>query len=208
MAARAEKRAVKVWRRVFTGIYLSVTIAAILWTAASLFAFHAGYYRPVVVGKKRISAAADRPDELRSCHTRIDRLLSDLHHKAFSLQARALKYEIHPASEWRNWSQGWKHRWRTVAFRCRLQELAGEKAHPLISRLAEVHDSLAELHLSYSGVVNRFVERYTERLAALRSELQAIRAAIDRPVPNQADGKGAELNAQPHNVSSAHVGPQ
>ena len=49
--------------------------------------------------------------------------------------------------------------------------------------MATIHQSLEELRLSYSGVVDSFVDRYVSRLHNLKEELSFVRAMIDRRKP-------------------------
>ncbi|MFH1130039.1 MAG: hypothetical protein V1754_01810, partial [Pseudomonadota bacterium] len=94
--------------------------------------------------------------------------------------AIALKYDTDPATEWRNWSGGWRFRWRALNRRCRLNQLAGAGVSEEIDKMYEIHSSLAELQLSYTDVMDRFVEQYVERLQKLRLELKEVRSMIDR----------------------------
>jgi len=181
-------RTVRRWRKIFTGAYLAFTVAAAGWALLSLLAVHCGYYVPSEPQGPRIGVAADDPAELRRCHRSLERLLVDLHDTTFSLQARALKYDIDPATEWRNWSRAWTQRWRQVNHRCRLSE-PGDGPRPILERMRPVHAALAELQLGYSGVVDRFIERYADRLRQLRSELRTIRALIDRQRKRRSGGR-------------------
>jgi hypothetical protein len=46
--------------------------------------------------------------------------------------------------------------------------------------MAAIHSTLAELQRSYSGVMDRFIETYSDRLRKLRKDLSEVRALIDR----------------------------
>jgi hypothetical protein len=170
---------VRRWKRILLGIYLLFTGVAVIWAFASLVAFNCGGHAVPVKGP-RISPAADNPKELRACHKKLERLLTDLHEETFALQANALRYRTDPAAEWRNWSEAWKLRWQALRWRCRLDELGGSGVSPAIDQMAAIHAALEELRLSYTGLVDTFIERYTERLQNLRKDLAAVRTTIDR----------------------------
>ncbi|MCA9673326.1 MAG: hypothetical protein KC503_47375 [Myxococcales bacterium] len=183
-AAPSSEQTVRRWRKAFYSIYLAFTVLAGLWALLSMLSVHCGWRPPSAAAAlrgPRIINKGDNPDELRRCHQRLERLLTDLHHKTFTLQARTLKYpKIDPAVEWRNWSKAWRARWRELDRRCRLSELAGSGKSKEIDRMQAIHRVLAELQLGYSGVVDRFVERFADRLRGLRKDLAAVRAMIDQ----------------------------
>jgi len=172
-----QERTVRRWRHLFTGIYLVITVGAVLWVLLSILALHCGHYRPALAGPK-IGARADDPKELRRCQRDVERLLVDLNEETFKLQGRALRYEFDPDAEWRNWSYAWRHRWQAVARRCRLGE--GEVGSPELEELESVHAVLAELELSYGEVIERFVERHLHRIRQLRGQLERVQEMIDR----------------------------
>jgi len=151
----------------------------VLLTGVSLLAVAFGGARLPPVKGPRIDESGARPDEIRACHRDLERLLTDLHHETFAIQAKALRYDTDPATEWRNWSDSWDGRWRTLDWRCRLSELTG-RGIPAIDRMAAIHSTLAELQRSYSGVMDRFIETYSDRLRKLRKDLSEVRALIDR----------------------------
>lgn len=175
----SEERTVRRWRRAFFGIYLAFTFAAVVLTFFSVLAVQCGWHTPLPTGPQ-IDPNGNNPAELRTCHRDLDRLLRDLHKEAFTVQARALRFDTNPATEWRDWSRQWQLRWRTIAWRCRFRELAGQGTSPAIDRMAAVHSALDELHLAYSGQVDRFIEAYVQRLRKLSKELGEVRATIDR----------------------------
>jgi hypothetical protein len=181
------ERTVRRWRKAFYSLYLTFTVLAGLWALLSLLSVHCGWQSMAALGAAaarrgpRISASADNPHELRDCHRRLERLLTDLHQETFTLQARALKHrKTDPAAEWRNWSKAWRARWRELDRRCRLSELSGSGKSKEIDRMHAIHSVLAELQLGYSGIVDRFVERFADRLRGLRKDLAAVRAMIDQ----------------------------
>ena len=167
------------WRRIFLGLYLAFVVGAILVTFSSVVSVHAGVYRVPIAGK-RIGPKADDPKELRDCIKRLDRLLTDLHKETFTLLARAQRFEIDPLAEWSNWSRDWQHQWKALDYRCRLSELSGQASSPEIDKMANIHAALDELHISYTGVVNTFADRYVDRLRKLKKEVDEVRAMIDR----------------------------
>ena len=167
------------WRRVFFGLYLVFVVGSTLVVFFSILTVHAGVYDVPVTGK-RIDEGGDNPDQLRRCHQRLARLLTDLHKETFTLLASAQKFETDPATEWTNWSRNWRHRWKLLDHRCRLSELAGQGVSPEIDKMANVHAALDELHISYTGVVNTFADRYVDRLRKLKDEVATVRAMIDR----------------------------
>jgi hypothetical protein len=179
--ADSSEKTVRLWRRIFLGLYLTFTLGVCLLAFLSILAYQLGAHEPPVKRGRRIMASADNPKELRDCHKRLERLATELHKETFTLQIKALKFKRNdPATEWRNWSTGWKHRWRRLNYRCRLSELSGQGISTEIDKMAAIHRSLDDLQLSYSGVVNTFVERYVDRLRRLRSELTGVRGLIDR----------------------------
>jgi hypothetical protein len=178
-APSPQERTVRRWKRAFFGIYLAFTFAAAALAFFSVLSVHCGWHSTPPAGPQ-ISPGADRPEELRTCHRDLDRLLRDLHKEAFTVQARALRFDTNPATEWRDWSKQWQLRWRTIAWRCRFRELAGQGMSPAIDQMAAVHTALDELHLGYSGQVDRFVDAYVQRLRKLSKELGEVRATIDR----------------------------
>lgn len=155
------------------------TFGAVVLTAVSVLAVTFGGEALPPVKGPRIGAQGDTPDEIRACHRDLERLLTDLHKETFFIQAKALRFDTDPATEWRNWSEAWRGRWRTLDWRCRLSELSG-RGKPAIDRMAAIHSTLAELQLSYSGVMDRFIETYSDRLRRLRKDLSEIRSMIDR----------------------------
>ena len=175
------RRTIRRWRRAFLGIYLTVTVGAGLLALLSMLSVHLGVREliPVAAGGPVIRATANEPKELRACHRELERLLLSLHEETFVMQGRALKYKIDPAAEWHNWSNAWRGRWQTVQRRCRLRELGGAGVSKEIDRMAAIHDGLGELQLSYTGVMDRFLERYVDRLRRLRADLTAVRDMID-----------------------------
>lgn len=183
MPKSTTSRTVRRWRRIFLGLYLAFTVGAALLGFFSILAYQLGANRLPVHTGRQISARANNPWELRDCHQRLERLATDLHKETFTLQSQALKFETDPAVEWRNWSVQWQHRWQQLDHRCRLSELSVQGVSAEIDKMAAIHRSLDELQLSYSGVVNTFVERYVERLRTLRSELTQVRGMIDRRKP-------------------------
>lgn len=177
----SSEKTVRLWRRIFLGLYLAFTLGACLLAILSILAYQLGAHEPPVKRGRRIMASADNPKELRDCHRRLERLATELHKETFTLQINALKFKhMDPATEWRNWSTGWKHRWRRLDYRCRLSDLSDQGVSTEIDKMAAIHRSLDDLQLSYSGVVNTFVERYVDRLRRLRSELTGVRGLIDR----------------------------
>ena len=173
------ERIIARWRKVFLGVYLLFVIGAILITFFSVLAFHLGAHKVPVKGKQ-ISARADNPKELRRCHRKLSRLMTGLHRETFSLLARSQRFETQPARAWANWSRDWRHRWNVLDHHCRLSELSGRGVSPEIDKMARVHEALDELHISYTGVVKNFAERYVDRLRALRDQVASVRAMIDR----------------------------
>jgi hypothetical protein len=177
--AEKARRIISRWRKLFLGIYLVFVVVSVLVTFFSVLAFHLGVHQVPIKGT-RISATADDPKELRACHRRLSRLMTDLHKEAFSLLAHSQRFETHPARAWENWSRDWHHRWRVLDHHCRLSELSGRGVSPEIDKMARIHQALDELHISYTGVVNNFAERYVDRLRTLREEVASVRAMIDR----------------------------
>jgi hypothetical protein len=175
----SQERTIRRWKRAFFGIYLAFTMSAAGLAFFSVLAVHCGWQPPPAAGPQ-ISTNADNPAELRTCHRDLDRLLRDLHKEAFTVQARALRFDTNPATEWRDWSKQWQLRWRTLAWRCRFRELAGQGVSPAIDQMAAVHTALDELHLGYSSQVDRFVDAYVQRLRKLSKELGEVRATIDQ----------------------------
>lgn len=174
-----EPACVRRWRIGVQAAHLAGTIALCAWVVASVVATHAGAYesRPAA-SEPRISSSADNPEELSDCQIRLQRLLNELHQEAFTLQARAVRFGFDPAGEWANWTEAWRWRWQLVAHRCRLDELANQGVSPALDLLAEVHRALSELQVSYTEVVDRFVDRYLERLRHLNQQLTRARALI------------------------------
>jgi hypothetical protein len=161
---------------VLLGVYLAFTGVAGALTFFSILVVHCGG-RPTPLTGPRIAESA-KPDEIRLCHRDLERLATDLHNETFSIQAKALRYETDPATEWRNWSEAWQNRWRLLGWRCRLQDdLGGNKA---LEKMASIHGALRDLQHSYSGVMDRFIETYAQRLRRLRRELTDVRTMIDR----------------------------
>lgn len=169
----------RLWKRVFTGIYIAFTVSVCIVTLCSVLAALAGG-RAIPIKGRQISARADNPRELRNCHKRLERLRTSLHREVFTLQAKALRFDVDPAIEWRNWSHSWRGRWRRLNHRCRLEELGGRGVSQEIDKMAAVHVALDELRLSYSEVMNSFVERYMKRMRKLRMELAEVRSMIDQ----------------------------
>jgi hypothetical protein len=164
------------WKRIFLGIYLSFTVVVCLLTLLSILVVHCGG-RPAPLTGPRITERA-KPDEIRSCHRDLERLATDLHRETFSIQAKALRYETDPATEWRNWSGAWQNSWRSLGWRCRLQDDQG--GNPALEKMASIHGALRDLQHSYSGVMDRFMESYAQRLRRVRRELTDVRTMIDR----------------------------
>lgn len=173
------ERIVARWRKVFLGVYLVFVVGAVLITFVSVLGFHLGAYKVPIKGTQ-ISPRADKPMELRACHSRLSRLMTSLHKETFSLLARSQRFETQPAKAWEDWSRDWRHRWAVLDHYCRLSELAGTGVSPEIDKMARIHQALDELHISYTGVVNNFAERYVDRLRTLRDEVASVRAMIDR----------------------------
>lgn len=169
------------------GVYILVTAVATIWSFISVLAVHCdfGTKRPHLRGP-RIHVSAQDVQDLRRCHQRVEKLLLELHRESYELQARALKYKIDPASEWRNWSEAWRGRWRVVDWRCRLGELGGKGVSAELDQLYEVHRALDGLQMAYSGVMDRFVEQHSRRLRALHAKLRKIRDAIEGRAKSQA----------------------
>jgi len=174
------QRIISRWRKVFLGIYLAFVMGSVVVVFVSLMAVHCGVYRVPIVGGKRIAEGGRNPIELRDCHRRLASLLTDLHRETFTLLGRAQRFATEPATEWRNWTRDWRHRWRLLDYRCRLSELSGRDTSPAIDKMAHIHAALDELHISYTGVVNNFAERYVDRLRGLKQEVDAARAIIDK----------------------------
>jgi hypothetical protein len=181
------ERAARRWKRAFFGIYLAFVFAAVTLTFFSVLAVHCGW-RPVPLHGRQISANGHNRAELRECHRDLQKLLSDLHREAFTVQARALRFDTNPAAEWRNWSAAWQLRWRTLDWRCRFRELAGSD-RPEIAKMAAIHGALDELHHAYSGQVDRFIETYVQRLRRMSRELADVRAMIDRRPKRQSQAQ-------------------
>lgn len=147
---------------------------------SSLLAVQCGLYRVPVMRGQQIGRDAQNPKELRDCHHRLSALLVDLNRETFTLLGRAQRFATEPAAEWQNWSRDWRHRWKVLDYRCRLSEPSSRTASPEIDKMAHIHAALDELHISYTGVVSNFAERYVDRLRALKKEVDAVRAMIDR----------------------------
>lgn len=167
------------WQRVFLGAYLLFTAGAISLTTISIVTVLLDKYPQEGQGP-RISTRADKLPELRGCHKDVQRLLRDLHKEAFTVQARALRYDIDPMTDWGNWSTGWMKRWHAVDWRCRLSDLQDTDVSPVIHRLAGVHQALQELQISYGGVVQQFSTKYIERLRNFKRDLSDIRVMIEK----------------------------
>jgi hypothetical protein len=211
----AAAKKIRRWRKIFLGIYIAFTSSAIVLTFLSILVYHWGG-RPFPVHGPQISFHGNNPEELRSCLNDLNRLLSDLHKETFTVQARALRFDTDPETEWRNWSADWKLRWQSLRWRCRLEQQSDESTTPIIKRMAKIHLDLEELQFSYGGVVDKFVNRYIERLRNMRSELSSIHALIDRekhPVnithPNTptTGAKPSAGNAPPGSTSAEEHGP-
>jgi len=177
---------------VFFGFYLAFTGIAAAWSFASLVAFNFGIRTKPVKGP-RISADAANVKELRSCNKKLERLLKDLHKETFKLQGQALKFRTDPAAEWRYWAEGWRVRWNAVAYKCRLGELSGQGINEAIDKMAEIHSALDELQLSYTGLVDKFIERYVERLRKLHADLDMVHQSIERQARQKRKKKQREL---------------
>jgi len=188
-----EEKTVRPWRRAFLGLYLAFTLAAILTTFFSVLVANCGG-SPVPEGGPQISPGGQDPADLRGCHKDLERLLSDLHREAFTVQGKALRYDTDPGAEWRNWSQEWRLTWRSLGWRCRFDELGGKEMSPEIDQMAAIHRQLEELQLSYSGLVEKFVDTYVDRLRKLRKELGQVRDAIDRRKPGGASPARSETS--------------
>lgn len=173
------ERIIRRWRRLFLGVYLAFVVAAALVTFVSVVSVHAGVYEVPVTGT-RIDPKANNPRDLRWCEKRLSRLLTGLHRETFTLLARTQRFDTHPATEWDNWSRDWRHRWKVLGYRCRLSELAGQGVAPEIDKMANVHAALDELHISYTGVVQNYADRYVDRLRKLMEEVAEVRTMIDR----------------------------
>jgi len=191
-AAKTERR----WRRVFLGLYLTITTAACVVAFFSVLAVHCGG-RPLAAQGPRIHADARDPRELRACQADLERLLRELHLEAVSVQGKALTLDTDLVAEWRAWSGDWQTRWRAVDYRCRLHELAGRGVAPEIDKMAEIHSDLDELQFAYAALVGKFAGTYTDRLRRLRNELREVRQLIDRHKP------GATPAAHPDERSGA-----
>jgi hypothetical protein len=179
----AAERTERLWRRIFLGLYFVFTLGTVIYTALSVIMILCGG-RAVPVKGPRISERADNLDEVRACHKDLERLLADLHRETFTIQARALRFDIDPAAEWHNWSQSWAMRWRTLDWRCRFSDIRGRGISAEIDKMASVHHDLEELQRSYSQVMDRFIAAYADRLHNLRKDLVSIRAMIDRRQPH------------------------
>jgi len=146
-----------------------------LWMTLSILQVHAGFHRPKQAFKgEKINVRADKPDELRRCHRDMEHLLRDLHDQTFALQAKALKFDINPATEWRNWAQAWRKRWSIIGSRCRLDELSGSGTSQEIDTLGQIHNALSELQLSYTDVMDRYIERFARRLREQQLQLERV----------------------------------
>lgn len=180
--------AARLGRKILLWSYVTFTGLIALWTLLSVVQVHAGFHKPKLHFKgPKISPRADKPKELRRCHRDVERLLRELHDQTFALQAKALKYDINPATEWRNWAQAWRMRWSLVDSRCRLRELSGSGTSKEIDALYGVHDALSELQLSYTDVMDRFVERFARRLREQQRRLERVNKQIESRVKRQRD---------------------
>lgn len=186
---------------------LGVTAVAFIWSFISVLSVHCGFSRdePVFRGQQ-IKASLDDPGELRRCHRDVAKLLERLHKESYELQARALKYKIDPAVEWRSWSRAWRRRWKVVGHRCRLSELGGKGKSAVVDKLHDVHQELDKLQHAYDGVIDRYIKHHARRLKRLRGTLRAIRDTIERRKAKAAIGsahvapiRGTELPRQERN---------
>ena len=166
------------------GVYLAFTLTMVAWTAASLVVANFEDRSGTPKGP-RIKATADDPKQLRKCLKNLKRLLDDFEKESLTLQGRALKYDMNPAAEWRNWSKRWKTRGVKLGWRCRLNELLGTDTSPVIDKMAEVHLALNDLHSSTSSVVVGYMEHYVKRLRTLRKKMSAVRTMVDRQDPRK-----------------------
>ena len=145
---------------------------------ASVLAVHCGLYRVPVKGRQ-ISANTPKIKELRRCHRKLERLMTDLHNETFGLQARALNFDMNPAAEWLNWSKSWRHQWRSINWKCRLEELSSNSKYPEMAKMSSIHQELDELHFSSTEIVSSFIERYADRLRDLRADLTSVNSIIE-----------------------------
>ncbi len=84
--ADSSEKTVRLWRRIFLGLYLAFTLGACLLAFLSILAYQLGAHEPPVKRGRRIMASADNPKELRDCHKRLERLATELHKETFTLQ--------------------------------------------------------------------------------------------------------------------------
>lgn len=175
------QRKVRRWRRLFQSVYFALTIALCVWTLASLLAVRLGLRAPEVkLHRPMIHASGADPAELRSCANEVDALLTDLFNETSSLAGTAIKYKVPPNVEWKDWAAAWRHRWNRTDRRCRLSEVGGTGAVPELDILRQVHEELDQLELGYGEVVDRFLDRFVERLRRLRAEIAHARELIER----------------------------
>jgi len=183
---QAQSSAARLGRKTFLWGYIAFTSVMALWMTLSVLQVHAGFHKPRQPFKgEKISVRADNPDELRRCHRDIQHLLRDLHDQTFTLQAKALKFDINPATEWRNWTQAWRKRWSIIGSRCRLDELSSTSQE--IDALNQIHDALSELQLSYTDVMDRYIERFSRRLREQQLQLERVSKQIEGRVKRQRD---------------------
>ena len=166
------------------GVYLVFTLAIVAWTTASLVVANFGDRRGEPKGP-RIRASANNPKELRKCLEILKRLLDDFEKEPLTLQGRALKYDMNPAAEWRNWSKRWKMRGVKLDWRCRLNELSGTDTNKVIDKMADVHLALNDLHTSTTSMVGEYMDHYVKRLRTLRKKMSAVRTMVDRQDPRK-----------------------
>lgn len=176
---RVKSSIIRRWKRIFLGIYLAFTCSVSLLALLSIVAVHCGAYHIPIKGE-RIGITADDPKQLGDCHRKLKRLMTDLHRQTVHLQAKALRFDVDPSVEWSKWSDGWRNRWRVINWRCRLSDLSGQEDKPEINNMASIHMALDELQLSYTGVMNTFVDRNKNRLHKLQDDFANVRKMIER----------------------------
>ena len=166
------------------GVYLVFTLSIVVWTTASLVVANFGERTGKIKGP-RIKATANDPKQLRKCIKNLARLLDDFEKESLTLQGRALKYDMNPQAEWKNWSKRWKTRGNKLSYRCRLDELSGADVNPAIDKMAEIHLALGDLHSSSTSVVNGYMGHYVKRLRTLRTKMSAVRTMVDQQHPKK-----------------------
>jgi hypothetical protein len=174
------KKIIRRVRRFFIGLYLLFTFGAILLTFFSIVAVHYRWRSTSRNNGPRIHATADDLAELRSCFSDLSNLFNDLHRKTLAIVGQDLRAETNPATEWLDWSNTWRLEWRSVEWRCRLNELAGKGISQEIDQMATIHLTLDQLQLSYGEMIDNFIEKHVERLRKLRQDLNHVQQMIER----------------------------